>query len=185
MIAVDPLKQRKEDNVAGYVISMWHIEDLMRANDMDLGKVEEHLIVPMALDESNRASMRDWYADILDRMRAKGIEHVGHLEEVEEALNELEFLHHTLVDVLNDEEYDVLFAKAEPGIRVLQQHAGGDPEGVIATCFTAVYGVMVLRAQDKAVSQETSEAEAHIRKLLERLSLHYRQMRRLPGVSMN
>ena len=185
MIAVDPLKQKKEDNVAGYVISMWHIEDLMRANDLDLGKVDEHLIVPMGLDESNHASMREWYAEILERMRAKGIERTGHLEEVEETMNELEFLHHTLVDVLNDEEYDALFAKAEPGIRTLQQHAGGDPDGVIATCFTAVYGVMVLRAQNTPVSTETSQAEAHIRKLLERLSLHYRQMRRLPGVSMN
>lgn len=182
---MDPLKQKKEENVAGYIISMWHIEDLMRAADMDLAKVEERLIDPMDVDERARVEMRDWYADVLQRMREQGIERVGHLDEVEETLNELEFLHTSLVDVLNDAEYDALYEKAEPGIRTLQQHAGGDPDGVIETCFTAVYGVMVLRAQEKKVSKETAEAEGHIRRLLERLSVHYRQMRRLPGVSLN
>ncbi|MBK8499138.1 MAG: DUF4924 family protein [Flavobacteriales bacterium] len=182
---MDPLRQKKEDNIAGYVISMWHIEDLMRAAGLDLDKVDANLIAPMDVDGDTRAEMRDWYADIIARMRAEGIERVGHLAEVEEVTNELEFLHTSLVDVLDDAEYDALFAKAEPGIRTLQQHAGGDPEGAIATCFTAVYGVMVLRAQSRKVSKETAEAEAHIRRLLDRLSVHYRQMRRLPGVSMN
>lgn len=180
-----PLQHRKEENVASYIISMWHIEDLMRAADMDMRKVEDRLIVPLEADEESRVQMRDWYADIIARMKEEGIERVGHLKEVEETLNELEFLHRTFVDVLNDEEYDALYAKAEPGILTLQQHAGGDPSGVIETCFTAIYGVMVLKAKDREVGKETLEAEGHIRRLLERLSLHYKQMRRLPGVSMN
>ena len=35
-------------------------------------------------------------------------------------MNELEFLHRSLVDVLNDPDYDALYAKAEPGIRAVQ-----------------------------------------------------------------
>lgn len=182
---MDPLDKRKEDNIAGYVISMWHVEDLMRAADLDMKKVEERLIAPMDTDEQGRADMRDWYADIIARMREEGIERVGHLAEVEEVLNELEFLHRSFMEVLDDEAYDALYAKADPGIRTLQQHAGGDPAGVIETCFTAVYGVMVLKAQSKEISKSTLEAEGHIRKLLEHLSQHYRQMRRLPGVSLN
>ena len=164
---------------------MWHIEDLMRASEFDMDKVEERLIEPMDGDDETRREVRKWYASVIARMKEQGIERTGHLSEVEEILNELEFLHRSLVDVLNDEEYDALYARAEPGIRALQQHAGGDPAGAIETCFTAIYGVMVLRAQNKEVGESTVAAEAHIRKLLERLSLHYRQMRRLPGVSMN
>jgi hypothetical protein len=44
---------------------------------------------------------------------------------------------------------------------------------------------MLLRAQGSAVSEATAQAENAIRQLLERLSQHYRQMRKLPGVSMN
>lgn len=182
---MDPLRKRREENIAGYVIGMWHVEDLMRAAGLDMRKVEEQLIAPMDADEETRAGMRDWYAGIVARMHEEGIERVGHLGEVEEVMNELEFLHHSLVDVLDDKDYDALYAQAEPGIRAVQQHAGGDPGGTVETCFTAIYGVMVLRAQQREISKETLEAEEHIRRLLERLSDHYRQMRRLPGVSMN
>jgi len=182
---MDLLGRKKEENIAGYVISMWHIEDLMRASDFDMNKVEERLIEPMEADEETRQEVREWYAGIMARMKEQGIERIGHLSEVEETLNELEFLHRSLVDVLNDEEYDALYTKAEPGIQALQQHAGGDPAGAIETCFTAIYGVMLLRAQKREVGESTAQAEANIRDLLERLSLHYRQMRRLPGVSMN
>ncbi|MEO8591376.1 MAG: DUF4924 family protein [Flavobacteriales bacterium] len=182
---MDLLGRKKEDNIAGYVISMWHIEDLMRASNFDMRKVEQQLIEPMDADEETRSEVRAWYEGIITRMKEEGIERFGHLSEVEETLNELEFLHRSLVDVLNDEEYDALYSKAEPGIQALQQHAGGDPAGAIETCFTAIYGVMVLRAQNREVGESTAQAEAHIRKLLERLSVHYRQMRRLPGVSMN
>lgn len=182
---MDLLGKKKEENIGGYIISMWHIEDLMRANDFDMRKVEERLIEPMDADEDARTEVREWYAGIIARMKEQGIQRVGHLTEVEETMNELEFLHRSLVDVLNDEEYDALYTQALPGIQALQQHAGGDPAGAIETCFTAIYGVMLLRAQQREVTESTAQAETHIRRLLDRLSQHYRHMRKLPGVSMN
>lgn len=182
---MDPLGQKKQENIAGYVISMWHIEDLMRAGGFDMRMVEEQLIAPMEGDEEARQEVREWYADIIARMQAEGLERSGHLSEVEEVLNELEFLHRSLVEVLHDEEYEAVHALAADGIRALQDQAGVDAVGPIETCFTAIYGIMVLRASNKKVAEGTLEAERHIRRLLERLSLHYRQMRKLPGVSMN
>jgi flagellin-specific chaperone FliS len=179
------LDDKKRDNIASYVISMWHIEDLMRANDFDMDKLEEVLIAPMEADEDARAEVRGWYAGVVTRMKEQGLQVRGHLSEVEEVLTELEFLHNTLHDVLNDSEYDQLFAAAEPGITALQRQADENADGPITTCFTAIYGVMVLRAREQAVSESTAEAEQHMRKLLERLSQHYKQMRKLPGISMN
>ncbi len=179
------LDEKKRNNIAGYVISMWHIEDLMRANRFDMGRLEEQLIAPMDADEEARAEVRGWYAGIIHRMKEQGLESRGHLSEVEEVMNELEFLHHTLTQVLNDAEYEALHAAAAPGIVALQKQADDEAEGPIATCFTAIYGVMVLRAQGRAVSEATAEAEGHMRRLLERLGQHYKQMRKLPGVSMN
>lgn len=182
---MDLLDEKKRNNIASYVISMWHIEDLMRANQFDLRKLDEQLIEPMDADEDARSEVRAWYADIIDRMKAQGLEQRGHLSEVEEVMMELEFLHRTLVDVLNDQEYDALYAAASPGITILQKQADEEAEGPVATCFTAIYGVMVLRAQGRTISESTTEAEGHMRKLLEYLSVHYKQMRKLPGVSMN
>ena len=180
-----PLDEKRQNNIASYVISMWHVEDLMRANDLDLARVEELLITPMEGDESTKEDIKEWYADIIHRMREEGLEKRGHLSEVEEVVNELEFLHQTLVDVMHDAEYDALHAAAKPGITALQNQADDQAEGPIGTCFTAIYGVMLLRAQGKDVSESTSEAEGHMRRMLEYLSYHYKQMRKLPGVSLN
>jgi hypothetical protein len=181
----DPLGHKKQENIAAYVISMWHIEDLMRASKFDLEKVGSLLIDTQELDDETREQVRDWYEGIIESMKEQGVEESGHLAEVEEVLNELEFLHRSLMEVFNDEEYDKLYTVAEPGIKALQEQAGSDPPGPVETCFTAIYGVLVLKAQDKEVSESTAEAEGHMRRLLERLSQHYRQMRKLPGVSMN
>ncbi len=179
------LDHKKQENIASYVISMWHIEDLMRANRFDLRVLDEQLIEGMDADDEAKAEVRAWYMDVIDRMKEEGLEKRGHLSEVEEVLNELEFLHTTLSEVLNDETYDALYAAAGPGIVALQAQADESADGPITTCFTAIYGVMVLRAQGKEISASTLEAEGLMRKLLEYLSIHYKQMRKLPGVSMN
>lgn len=182
---MDPLAHKKQENIAGYVISMWHLEDLLRASRFDMEMIEQQLITPVEGDDEAREEVREWYRDLVVRMHDEGVERHGHLSEVEEVLNELEMLHRSLIDVLNDEEYEALYAQALPGINTLQQQAGEDALPPIETCFTAVYGVMVLRAQHKDVAPGTAEAEKHMRRLLERLAKHYRHMHRLPGVSLN
>lgn len=184
-MSMDPLSQKKQDNIAGYVVSMWHLEDLLRAHRFDPTLIEEQLVAPMEVDEDARVAMLGWYTDMARRMQEQGVSERGHLSEVEEVMHELEFLHRTLVDVLNDADYDALHAKAEADIKALQDAAGEDADGPVTTCFTAIYGVMVLRARKQEVSHATAEAEGNMRRLLERLSQHYRQMRKLPGVSMN
>jgi hypothetical protein len=181
----DPLGTKKQDNIAAYVISMWHIEDLMRASKFDIAAVESLIIDTGELDEEILEEVREWYRSIIESMKEQGIEEIGHLAEVEEVMTELEFLHRSLMEVFNDDEYDKLFQLAEPGIKAIQKQAGEEADGPVETCFTAIYGVMVLRAQEKEISDGTVEAEGHMRRLLERLSQHYRQMRKLPGVSMN
>jgi hypothetical protein len=185
MMTGDLLAAKRRENIASYVISMWHIEDLVRACGFNVDLLLERLLPDGSLTQQEVETTRSWYAGIMHRMRQQGLERTGHLQEVEEVINELEYLHQTLADVLHDEEYERLLAGAKPGIETLQSQAGEDATGTVDTCFTAVYGVMLLRAQGSPVSEGTLEAEAAIRRLLERLSLHYRQMRKLPGVSMN
>ncbi|MGV3636780.1 MAG: DUF4924 family protein [Flavobacteriales bacterium] len=179
------MDEKKRNNIAGYVISMWHVEDLMRANAFDIKRVEELLIDPMDADEQSKAEVREWYADIIHRMKEEGLERHGHLSEVEEVITELEFLHRTLDEVMNDPDYDALYKAAKPAITELQRQADDQAEGPVTTCFTAIYGVMLLRAQGKEVSPSTAEAEAQMRRMLEYLSYHHKQMRKLPGISMN
>lgn len=185
MTAMDPLERRRQENIAGYVIGMWQVEDLMRALELDIDRVEERLVASAEGDEGFKAGLRGWYGGIVSRMKEQGLERSGHLYEVEEVMNELEYLHRALLDTLRDADYQAIHAKARPAIEAVQRQAGGDPEGDVTSALTGVYGVMLLRTQGKAISPETEASDKALRDLLDRLSQHYRQMRRLPGVSLN
>ncbi len=182
---MDLLDGKKRENIASYVISMWHIEDLMRACRFDPDALERTLVAPMEADEETKEEVRSWYGSIMQRMLEQGLEQQGHLSEVSEVIGELEFLHTSLVTAILDEDYTLLYEKAAGDIDTLRQQAGEDARGPVETALTAVYGVMVLRARGDAVSEATEEAEGHIRRMLEDLAQHYRHMHKLPGVSMN
>ena len=172
-------------NAPAWVIGMWHLEDLLRAHRFDAGAVEDLLIAPGGTDEPTREHLRAWYGNIMQRMREEGLEKRGHLAEVEEVVNELEFLHAALLGVLDDADYDALWEKAAPGVKVLRERAEESDEGTVFTCLTAVYGVLVLRAKGRTINPATLEAEGHIRRMLDALGERYSHMRRLPGISLN
>ncbi len=181
----DPLARRRQENIAGYVIAMWHLEDLVRAHHFDPEAIDDLLVAPMEGSEPVRERMRHWYRDLIARMQAEGIEHGGHLGEVNEVVDELEVLHGSLLETVPDGPYMQLHQAAEADIDALRRMPGQAAQGPIATCLTAVYGVMVLRAKGSPVSSETAESEMRIRRLLDALSEHYKHIHRLPGVSLN
>ena len=36
--------QKRKENIAEYLLYMWQVEDLIRANNMDLDKIEQNII---------------------------------------------------------------------------------------------------------------------------------------------
>ncbi|MBV6405605.1 MAG: DUF4924 family protein [Flavobacteriales bacterium] len=180
------LQQERRDNVAAYVVRMWHLEDVLRAVRFDPEAIRTRLVEPMEADAEQKIQAQRWYTALAERMVKDGITRQGHLPEVVEAITDLETLHHTLLNVLEDPAYVHRYMDARADIdSLLQQRDAEDPAGVVETCFTGLYGVMLLRAQGRVVSEATRAADARIRALLDVLSRQYRQMRKLPGISLN
>ncbi len=49
--------QKRKENVAEYILYMWQIEDLIRANDLDISKIETNIIDKSNLDPAQRKQM--------------------------------------------------------------------------------------------------------------------------------
>ena len=64
-------KKRKE-NIAEYLLYMWQIEDLIRANGLDIDKIRTNIIDKFNLDETQRREMTEWYESLIDMMRREG-----------------------------------------------------------------------------------------------------------------
>ena len=44
-------RQLKNSNIAEYLLYMWQVEDLIRANRLDMEKIEASIIQPYQIDE--------------------------------------------------------------------------------------------------------------------------------------
>ena len=61
--------QKRKENIAEYLIYMWQIEDIIRANNLDIDKIKENVIDRFNLDDAQRREMVEWYESLIDMMR--------------------------------------------------------------------------------------------------------------------
>lgn len=167
---------KKKENIAEYLLYMWQIEDLIRANKLDIDKIQATIIDQYQdLSEEQRKDMRDWYDSLIDMMRREGVVENGHLQINKNVIIQLEDLHRRL---LNDEKfasYSAQFYHTLPIIVELRAKAGDNKSGEIETCFNALYGILLLRLQGKEISEETKQATAQISKFLAVLAMYYKK----------
>lgn len=162
-------KKRKE-NIAEYLLYMWQIEDLIRANGLDIDKIRTNIIDKFNLDETQRREMTEWYESLIDMMRREGVTEHGHLQMNKNILNQLVQLHQALLKDPAFPEYTAEFYRTLPYIVELRGKAGGNQVGEIETCFTALYGMLMMRLQQKETSEATRNAIAQISRFIALLS---------------
>lgn len=162
--------QLRKENIASYLLYMWQIEDLIRANGLDIDRIDDSII--KGFPEESRKQIHEWYESLIDMMRREGIEHKGHLQLTRNVISQLAALHQTLLKDPEFQEYTALFYKTLPYIVELRSKAGDDRQGELETCFTALYGVLMLRLQGKEISPGTQDAIREISRFIATLS-HY------------
>ncbi|MCM1111289.1 MAG: DUF4924 family protein [Clostridium sp.] len=150
--------QKRKENIAEYLIYMWHIEDLIRANGLDIDRIKKNIIEPMNLPDAERRKLVEWYESLIDMMRREGVVEKGHLQINRNILSQLVELHQTLLRDPKFPEYSAEFYRTLPYIVDLRSKAGDNRVGEIETCFTALYGALLLRLQHKEITPQTADA---------------------------
>lgn len=170
--------QKKKENIAEYLIYMWQIEDLLRACNLDDNIIEKQLVsrfqqVDGITDETYN-QIRQWYQDLTQMMLSEGKREGGHLQINENILIDLTDLHLRLLKNGQDAIYTSCFYSTLPIIVELRSKEGDDKKGELETCFTALYGILMLRLQGKEISSETDLAIKQISKFIALLAEKYR-----------
>lgn len=167
---------KKKENIAEYLLYMWQIEDLIRANGLDIDKIQVSIIDQYKdLTEQQRKEMREWYESLIDMMRREDVKEKGHLQINKNVIIQLEDLHRRLLSDQKFATYSAQFYHTLPIIVELRAKAGDNKAGEIETCFNALYGIVLLRLQKKEISEETLQATAQISKFLAVLAMYYKQ----------
>ena len=169
-------KKLKEQSISEYLLYMWQVEDLIRANNCDIDKVEQTVVAPYNLPDDQRAEMVEWYANLVEMMHLEGVEQSGHLQINKNVIITLTDLHYRLMHSQKFPFYQAAYYKALPFIVELRAK-GGQDKTELDNCFEALYGVWMLRLQRKEVSQDTAGAVADIVKFVGMLSDYYNKDR--------
>lgn len=155
---------------------MWQIEDLIRANLLDLEKIEENIITKYsALNPEQKKQLREWYESLIDMMKREGVTQSGHLQLNKNIIIQLNDLHKRLLADQKFADYAAEFYKTLPYIVELRAKAGENKADEIETSFNALYGLMMLRLAGKEVSEETLKAAKQISRFLALLSNYYKR----------
>ncbi len=165
--------QKHKENIAEYLLYMWQIEDVIRANELDIERIKANVIDKFGLDPVQEKEMTEWYESLIDMMRREGVEKSGHIQLNKNVIIQLTDLHLALLKDPRFSGYTAEFYKTLPYIVELRSKAGEDPAGEIETCFNVLYGVLMLRLQGKEITQATSDAVGQISRFLALLSRNF------------
>lgn len=166
-------KKRKE-NISEYLLYMWQVEDLIRANHFDSDEIRRNLVDRYDQPANVKAEIARWYEELADMMRQEGVMERGHIQLNKNVIIALTDLHLRLLKSPKEMIYGSMYYKTLPYIVQLRAKSGGEDIPEIETCFTAVYGYLVLRMQGKEVSAETLEAIKQISAFLALLAEKYK-----------
>lgn len=164
--------QKRKENIAEYLLYMWQIEDLIRANDLDLDKITQNIVAKFNLPEEQQKQMIEWYESLIDMMRREDVIKSGHLQLNKNVILQLAQLHDAVLKDPQFTEYSAEYCKTLPFIVELRAKAGENKQGELETCFTALYGMLLLRLQGREITKDTLTALTQITRFIALLS-HY------------
>lgn len=161
--------QKKNENIAEYILYMWQIEDIIRACNFDINLIEQRVISQYSGSAKTINEVKEWYVDLIIMMNEERVKTSGHLKMIMKYVNDLQKLHSQLIQA-KDQKYLEHYYFAIPNIREFEKKLNGKTSGDIETCLCGVYALLLLRLQKKEVSKETLDAMHTFSNLLAILS---------------
>jgi len=166
-------KQKRKENIAEYILYLYQIEDLIRAFKLDMDLIEVKLIASYDVDDSGKKEIKDWYGNLVLMMEKEGKQEKGHLQFLSNLVRDLNEFHLRLVQTEKDKLYTSMFQAVAGLIGELKQKntvATND----IQVAIDGIYGYLLLKIQNKPITEETKEAVKRLSQWLGHLSKLYK-----------
>ena len=168
--------QKKKENIAEYLLYMWQVEDLLRACDLDEDRIDQLLVSRFndIVPPEQIPAIRQWYLELRDMMLSEGKRQSGHLQINVNVIADMTELHLRLLKEGQDAIYTSCYYSTLPYIVELRGREGENKLGELETCFTALYGLMILNMQKREISEQTKVAMQQISKFIALLADKYK-----------
>ena len=167
---------KKKENIVEYILYMRQLADIMRANKMDINKIDELLVSKFEVSEKEKLKIHNWYRDLIGRMQNEGIVESGDLQEIKDLVATLNRIHLALLDDKDEYRHHELYNWAKPNIDEYKKLSRSSSDNEIEICVNAMYALLLLKLQHKNVSEETAQAMQTFGSLLANLADVYKKL---------
>lgn len=165
-------QELRKKSIAEYLLYMWQMEDLIRAYGCSLARIRREYIDRFDYTDEQKDEETDWFGNLIRMMNEEGRRQEGHLQINNIIVKDLADLHNQLMLSGKFPFYNAEYYKVLPFIVELR-NKGDKDVNEIENCLDALYGVMLLRLQQKPVSDETESAIKEITTFIGMLSDYY------------
>lgn len=168
-------QQKRKENIVEYILYMWNVEDLIRANGLDMKKIDDAVISKYNIsDPAQRQQVYDWWDNLCEMMRREDKESSGHLQILTMLANDIYNFHLYLLTQPDEIPYQNAFKTAWPDLSLfMTKIPGGDQMQHVLLALTAIYDFYLLKLQGKTVLADTTNAIVRISRFMAILSQKY------------
>lgn len=168
-------RQKRKENIAEYLLYMWQVEDLIRANHFDMDSIRRTVIAYYEQPDEVKEEIARWYEELIEMMRGEDVKEKGHIQLNKNVIVALTDLHLRLLKTPKEMVYAASYYKTLPFIVQLRAKSGGTEVPELETCFAALYGYLLLKMQGKEISSDTMDGIKQISTFLAILADKYRE----------
>ncbi|MFY0653603.1 MAG: DUF4924 family protein [Cyclobacteriaceae bacterium] len=167
------MKDQKE-NISEYIIQTYRQEDLVRVFEFDLEKIGEHVINHLPVSNIEKLSQVNFYEELIGKMKAQGIEKIGHLSEINSLVKNLEEINSDLLT--HDTDYQKIYAEAKKSIDDNIKLAKGQVTSEIQICLNGIYGFLLIKLNGKKLDENNQSKVVRFGNVLSYLSSKYSEI---------
>lgn len=168
-------REKLNNNIVEYLLYMFHIEDIIRANHLNIKELERNVINSYKLPENQTIVLNKWYQNLIAQMIKDDARETGHMVQLKEIMFQLNDLHIELLNNPEEERYLEHYHLAKSVIHELKMKMGDPSLTEIEVCINGLYGFMLLRMKKQQITGETSDAIAIFSLLLRYLAKKYHE----------
>ncbi len=168
-------KQKRQENIAEYLLYMFQIEDLIRASDFDIAVIQARIIDAFEQPYNVKRDMREWYLSLIRMMKENNLVEKGHVPLLVSLIDEVNNLHLRLLNKGDEIEYRRIFSEARPAVEELRTKSGDKNKSDVELGLNGLYGLLILRLQQRTLNPETEKAFGFISGWLAELSTRFRE----------
>ncbi len=169
-------QQKRKENIAEYLLYMFQIEDLVRAFKFDIEEIDKSLISQYKEDYETKREIREWYKSIITMLKENNLENAGHIPLLTGLINSLNDIHISLLRNKDEKEYSDLYNQSKSAIEELRVKSGDPSSNDIEVCLNGLYGLLMLKIQQKDINPETEKAFESISHMMALISSKFHEI---------